>query len=330
MRTRREPKVVATRRVLGPALARIEERCRAMVWEQDDTMPRDLLLEWIKDCEGLYCVGDRIDQKLLSQAPSLRIVSHVAAGCDNIDLEACTHRGIPVGNTPTDVVDPTADLTMALLLAAERRVAQGWDMVRRGSWKSNSPLFAPGVELAGKTLGIIGMGRIGLAVAERAAAFGMRILYHNRTKKGGINERKTTYAEFDQLLGESDAISLHVPLTGETRGLISTSQLEIMKPSAILINTSRGAVVDTVALVHALENGGIAFAALDVTDPEPVWGDHPLVRLENVLVTPHIGTGTLEARSRMASTAMQNLFLGLEGKRLRFCVNSEVYARGKR
>jgi glyoxylate reductase len=267
-----------------------------------------------------------VSDALLSKAPNLKVVSNMAVGYDNVDVAAYTRHGIPVGNTPGVLTEGTADLTMALLLAAARKLPSSSKDAREGRWTTWSPTGWLGSDLYDATLGVIGMGKIGTAVAQRAAAFGMRIIYSNPSPKPEIEislmaMRKTTA----EVIAESDFLSLHCPLTPQTRGLIDAQALQAMKPTAILINAARGPVVISEDLVRALREGWIAAAALDVTDPEPLPSNHPLYSLNNCLIVPHIGSATQHTRRRMAELACDNLLAGLRGERLPHCVNPEVY-----
>jgi glyoxylate reductase len=263
---------------------------------------------------------------LLSRAPRLRVVSNMAVGVDNIDVNACTRRGIPVGHTPGVLTDGTADLTMALLLAAARRLLEANSDARRGLWTTWSPTGWLGGDLKDATLGIVGLGQIGTAVAERAKGFGMKIVFSDpKPQKRACERFDAEQLSFEDLLERSDFVSLNIPLTDETKGLINITNLRKMKPSAILVNTARGPIVDSQALLMALQEGWIAGAALDVTDPEPLPPDHPLFSLPNCLIVPHIGSATRNTRRRMAERACENLLAGLEGRRLPSCVNPEVY-----
>ncbi|HEX8206635.1 MAG TPA: D-glycerate dehydrogenase [Solirubrobacteraceae bacterium] len=284
-------RVLVTRPLPFPALQRIEEEHE--------------LTDDLAEAEGLLCLlTDRVDASLLDAAPNLRVISNYAVGADNVDLEEAARRGIAVGVTPGVLTDATADLTMALILAAARGVSEAADDVRKGKWKTWEPAGWLGLELRGATLAVVGFGRIGKAVAERAEAFGMEVLpIHRDTPLG--------YA-----LARADVISLHVPLTNSTKGMIGAAELRAMKPGAILVNTARGGLVDTDALRTALEEGHLGGAALDVTDPEPLPPDHPLLQAPNVLVVPHIGSATHAARERMAELAVENLLAGLDGRPL--------------
>lgn len=268
----------------------------------------------------------RVDEELLDAHPHTRVVSNMAVGVDNVDLDACTRRGIPVGNTPGVLTDATADLTWALLLSSARRLDEAALDAREGRWTRWTPDGWLGADLRASTLGIVGMGKIGYAVAERARGFGMRIVYASRSEHPeAASELGATRLELDELLAGSDFVSLHCPLTEQTRHLIDASALARMKPSARLINTSRGPVVDQDALIVALNEGLIAGAALDVTTPEPLPPEHPLYRARNCLVIPHIGSATHGTRRRMAQLACTNVLAALAGEPLPHCANPAVY-----
>jgi lactate dehydrogenase-like 2-hydroxyacid dehydrogenase len=290
--------------------------------------PKDVILREVADCEGLLClVTDPIDADvILAAGERLRVISQFAVGVDNIDLEAATVRGIPVGHTPGVLTDATADMAFALLMAAARRIPEGVEKVRSGGWRTWEPLGLLGAEVWGATLGIVGLGRIGTAVARRARGFAMRVLYYDSNRKLDLEaELGVEYAEMKDLLTRADFVSLHCPLLPETYHLIETRALQRMKPTAILVNTARGPVVDARALARALQQGWIAGAALDVTDPEPIPPNHPLLALPNCIVVPHIASGTVTARERMAMMAAENLLAGLRGTHLPHCANPEVY-----
>ena len=272
---------------------------------------------------------DRVYAELLDAVgPQLKVVSNYAVGFDNLDVPELTRRRIPAGNTPGVLTETTADLAFALLMAAARRIDEGSRYVRSGRWKTWGPMLLMGVDLHGATLGIVGFGRIGREMAKRAAGFGMKVLYHDvqpatRDDERALNARRV---EMDELLASSDMISLHTNLTDETRHLIDASALARMKRTAILVNTSRGPVVDQAALYEALRDGQIFAAALDVTDPEPMAPDDPLLTCENCLVVPHIASASRVTRGKMAAIAAANLLAGLRGDPLPSCVNPEVYA----
>ncbi len=323
----RRPKVLVTRRIHPDALNLLQNVADVDVWTEDRPVPREVLLQRVADVDGLYSMlTDKVDEELLERAPRLRVISNMAVGYDNIDVAACTRRGIPVGHTPGVLTDTTADLAFALILAAARRLVEAVDYVREGKWTTWSPDLFLGYDVYGATLGILGLGRIGAAVARRATGFGMRVLYHSRRRHEEVEAALgITHVDFDTLLAESDILSIHTPLTPETYHLIATDELAKMKPSAILVNTARGGVVDPDALYHALKEGLIAYAALDVTEPEPIPANHPLLSLPNCIIVPHIGSASHATRRRMALMAAENLLAGLQGERLPHCVNPEVY-----
>lgn len=299
------------------------------VWEGELPPPRDVLLQKVKGIHGLYCLlTESIDGDLLDAAgPQLKVVSQMAVGVDNIDLQACTGRRIPVGNTPGILVQATADLTLALLLGTARQLVRAAEAVKAGQWRTWVPMAFTGPDVYGSTVGIIGLGQIGLAVARRLVGFNVRLLYHSRQPTPAASEVRATYVDLDTLLAESDFITLHCPLSPETRHLINAERLRQIKPTATLINCARGDVVDQEALVEALRKGDIAYAGLDVTSPEPLPADHPLLTLPNVTVLPHIGSASITTREKMAFMAAQNLLAGLRGERLPHCVNPGVYER---
>jgi lactate dehydrogenase-like 2-hydroxyacid dehydrogenase len=284
-------------------------------------------MEKVTDIDGLYCLlTERIDAELLDAAPKLRVVSNMAVGYNNIDVDACTARGIPVGNTPGVLTDTTADCAFALLMAATRRIVEGADYVRAGRWKTWGPMLLMGQDVHGATLGIVGFGRIGQALARRARGFDMRVLYHDAYVSDVAPDLDATSVDLDTLLAESDFVSLHVPLTEETHHLIGEEELRRLKPTAVLVNTARGEVVDPDALYQALWDGEIAYAALDVTEPEPIPADHPLLSLSNCIVVPHIASASVATRTKMAVIAAENLLAGLRGELLPHCVNPQVQA----
>jgi len=311
------PRVFVARRIPEDGLAPITASCDADIWPDELPPPRDELLRRVAGCDGiLTLLTDRVDDELLDAAgPALKVVSNYAVGYDNIDVPACARRGVAVGNTPGVLTETTADLAWALLMAAGRRVAEGSRYVRDGRWKTWGPLLLLGPDIHGAVLGIVGFGRIGQAVARRAQGFGMEVLYHDvaRLPDDVTGPLGATYAPLDELLARSDFVSLHVNLTDETRHLINPRTLGAMKPTAVLVNTSRGPVVDQAALASALRDGVIWAAALDVTDPEPIPMDDPLVGLDNCLIVPHIASATRATRGRMAEMAAANLLAGVRG-----------------
>jgi len=323
------PRVFVARRIPDEGLDPIAKQCEMDLWPEELPPPRDELLRRVSGSDGLLSLlTDRVDDELLDAAgPQLRVVSNYAVGFDNIDVAACTRRGIPAGNTPGVLTETTADLAFALLMAAARRLDEGSRYVRDDRWRTWGPLLLLGVDVHGATLGVVGFGRIGREIAKRAAGFGMRVLYHD-VQPASVDEERTlnaTRVELDQLLAESDFVSLHVNLTDETHHLIDADALRRMKPTAVLVNTSRGPVVDQAALFSALREGGIFAAALDVTDPEPMRADDPLLSLDNCLVVPHIASASRVTRGKMAAIAAANLLAGLAGERLPHPVNPEVY-----
>jgi glyoxylate reductase len=305
-----------TRRLPGTALDRLAAAHEVDVWpERLPPRPEELRAR-AAECEGLLTMlSDRVDAELIDGAPRLRAVSNYAVGVDNVDLEAAVRRGIPVGNTPDVLTEATADLAVALMLGIARRLAEGDRMVRAGQWLTWDPGLMLGRDLHDATVGIVGFGRIGRAVARRVEGFGCRVLHSSSS--GGV--------PLPDLLERSDFVTLHCPLTPRTRGLIGDEALERMKPTAYLVNTARGEIVETAALVRALHAGSIAGAALDVTDPEPLPRGHVLLDAPNVLVVPHVGSATYAAREAMADMAVDNLMAALEGGRMPHVSNPEVY-----
>jgi glyoxylate reductase len=305
----------------------LENHCRIVIGPKDANELSAHLEIFLPDAEGLFTLLTiNVNEALLSKAPKLKVVSNMAVGFDNVDVDACTQRGIPVGNTPGVLTDGTADLTMAIMLAAARRIIEANLDARQGRWQTWSPTGWLGKDLRGATLGIIGMGQIGTAVAERATGFGMKILISDPDPNlEKVEKLLAKHVPLETLLQDSDFISLHIPLTPETHHLIKEDTLKRMKPTSLLINTSRGPIVDSNALIKALEAGWIAGVALDVTDPEPLPQNHRLFELPNCLIVPHIGSATWNTRCRMAERACENLIAGLEGRHLPYCVNPEVY-----
>lgn len=314
-----KPRVLVSRRIPDAGLSRVQATLDADIWPDLMPPPYEVLLEKTRGVDGLLCtLNDRIDAHLMDSAgPQLKVISQMAVGYDNIDVRAARERGIKIGNTPGVLTDATADLAFALLLAAARRLVEGVEYIRSSQWITWDPRALLGGDLVGSTLGIIGLGRIGQAVARRAAGFEMRLLAHSpRCAPDEAARVKAQLVSLDELLRQSDYVSIHVPLKPETRHLIGQPQLALMKPSAILINTARGPIVDQAALVAALQQGVIRGAALDVTDPEPIPLDNPLLSLPNVIVVPHIGSASIRTRDRMALMAAENLIAGVTGQPL--------------
>ena len=322
------PKVFVTRLMDGEALDTIAGETDMEVWPEEHPPSPQLLREKLRDVDGVLTnIMDRVDGALLDAAPRLKVVSQLAVGVDNVDVKEATRRGILVGYTPGVLSEATADLAFALLMAAARRVVEADRWVRAGGWKlAFHPQRWLGADISGSTIGIVGMGKIGLEMAKRALGFDMEVLYHSRTRKEREERRLgMKYLDLPSLLESSDYVSLHVPLTPETHHLIGERELAAMKPSAILVSASRGPVVDPTALYRALKEGWIGAAALDVTDPEPILAADPLLTLDNLIVTPHIGSAGVGSRKAMCMLAARNLLAGVKGDRLLHCFNPEVY-----
>lgn len=322
-------RVFVTRRIPDAGLRLVVDATDADLWDQELPPPRDELLRRVAGVEGLLSLlTDRVDDELLDAAgPGLKVVSNFAVGFDNVDVPACTRRGIPVGNTPGVLTETTADLAFALLMAVARRLTEGYDHVRQDRWQTWGPMLLLGRDVHGATLGIIGFGRIGREMAKRAGGFGMRVLYHDVDRASPQDEAAlgAEGVELERLLSESDFISLHTNLTPETEHMLDAAAFARMKRGAIVINTSRGPVIDHDALHGALRSGHLGGAGLDVTEPEPMRADHPLLSLPNCLVVPHIASASVATRDRMAEMAAANLLAGLRGERLPNPVNPELY-----
>lgn len=319
-----QPKIFITRVIPDPGLGLVKEHFLPEIWPHDLPPARSDLLKSVRGADGLLCLlTDRIDSELMDAAGrQLKVISSMSVGVDHIDVAAATARGIPVGNTPGVLTDATADQAFALLLAAARRITEGERFLRAGKWVTWIPSLLLGADLSGATLGIVGFGRIGQAIGKRAQGFDMRVIYHSPNANPAYGAQPV---DLDTLLRESDFVSVNVPLKDETRHLVNAEFLAKMKPSAILINTARGGVLDQNALYAALKSRQIFSAALDVTDPEPLPMDCPLLELENCIIVPHLGSATHKTRGLMSLLAAQNLVAGLKGERLPNCVNPEVY-----
>jgi glyoxylate reductase len=320
-----KPRVFVTREIPAAGLDRVIAACDADVWRDLLPPPQDVLVARARDCEGLLTLlTDRIDADLLAACPRLRVVSNYAVGFNNIDVVAAAARGIRVGNTPGVLTDATADLAVALLLAAARRVVEGHAYALGGKWRTWEPLGHVGQDLAGRTLGVVGMGRIGAAVARRLhRGWDMTVLYCDPARnEAAEREFGAERVELDALLERSDFVSVHANLTDATRGMFGAAAFRRMKRTAVFVNTSRGPLVDERALADALRSGTIFAAGLDVTDPEPPLPDNPLLRLPNCVIAPHIASATVATRNAMAEIAADNLLLGLAGKPLRHPVGA--------
>lgn len=321
---------IAVSRVIPEAgLDLLRQAGDVAVWEGELPPSREELVRLAEGADGLLTLlTERVDGDLLDRLPSVRVVSNMAVGFDNIDVAACTARGVAVCTTPDVLTETTADLAFGLLLAVARRIPEGHNAVLAGAWRTWEPMGYLGPDVHGATLGIIGLGRIGQAVARRARGFDMRILYHAPRRRPEVEEELgAEWRELDALLAESDFVSLHVPLTEQTRGMIGREQLQRMRRGAVLINTARGPVVQTDALLEALEQGWIWAAGLDVTDPEPLPAEHPLLRHPRIVVTPHIASASFTTRDRMAELAARNLLAVLRGETPPRCLNPEVLNR---
>ncbi len=320
-------KVLVTGKLPDATMSDLRREHDVVVNQLDVPMLREKVIEQVRDKEGLLCtITDRIDDELMEQAPNLRMIANYGVGYDNIDLASATARGIWVSNTPGVLTDATADVTLALILSVARRVVEGDAIVREGRFHRWAPMLFLGTEVTGKTLGIVGLGQIGKAVACRAHGFSMRILYHNRSRIS-VNEEKAlnaTYVDLKALLSESDFVSLHVSLNEQSRHLIGPAELRLMKPTSYLVNVSRGPVVDEAALVAALQEGRIAGAGLDVYENEPELAPG-LLDLSNVVLLPHIGSATVETRTKMAALAAENLLQGLKGRTPPNCLNGGLW-----
>src|SRR5438046_3756122 len=320
------PKVLATHRLFDAARKTLQDNCDVEYWEKSGRPPREEVLRRVKDKEGLICLlTEKVDDELLQAAPKLRIAANVAVGYDNLDIPACTKRGVIATNTPGVLDETTADFAWTLLMAVARRLVEGDTYARNGHWKGWNLDQMCGTDVWGKTLVIVGFGRIGRAVARRAAGFKMRILY-NATKRATVEVEKEVSAEYrdlNSLLAESDFVTLHVPLNSETRGLLDAPKFYRMKPTAFVVNTARGPVIDEAALVHALESGKIAGAALDVFEQEPFI--HPGLKRANVVMAPHMGSASVETRSKMAAMAAHNVAAFFRGQRPPNMLNPEAF-----
>ncbi len=310
------PKVYLTRRLPDQARAIVAAECDMTEWgDEHQPVPRDELLRSVADVDGvLALLTERIDQQFLESAPRCRVVANMAVGYDNADVPALTSRGVLLTNTPDVLTETTADLVWALMLATARRIVEGAETIKAGGWTTWSPMFMTGYDVYGATLGIVGAGRIGSAVARRAQGFHMPLLYHNRRPSAALEqETGALYRGLDDLLREADFVVSLVPLGDESRGMFGAREFALMKPTAIFVNASRGAVVNEAELVEALKRGRPWAAGLDVFEREPIGADHPLARVPNATIVPHIGSATVRTRTAMATTAARNLVAALTG-----------------
>jgi glyoxylate reductase len=324
------PRVFVTRRIPEAGLAKVQAACEAVVWSEPLPPPYDILKQSVEGCDGLLSLlTDRIDAELLAAAPKLKVVSNYAVGYNNIDLAAATAHGICVGNTPDVLTDATADMAFCLLIAAARRLVEGHQFTLSGQWKTWEPLGHIGLDLVGRTVGILGMGRIGSALAKRCrGGWDMQVLYHDvRRNEKAENDWGANYVALETLLKESDFLSVHTDLNPTTKGLFNRETFAKMKRTAVFINTARGAIHNQKDLAEALRQGLIFAAGLDVTDPEPPMLDDPLLQLPQAIVVPHIASATVQTRNAMAEIAADNLIAGVTGQPLRAWVNPEVAQR---
>jgi lactate dehydrogenase-like 2-hydroxyacid dehydrogenase len=329
MNDRSRPRVFVSRIIPDEGLGLVTAQTDADIWQDELPPPRDELLRRVTGVDGfLALLTDRVDDELLDRAgPQLKVVSNYAVGFDNIDVPACTRRGVAVGNTAGVLTETTADAAFALLMAAARRLPEAYDYVRQGRWKTWGPMLLLGPDIHHATLGILGFGRIGREVAKRGRGFDMNILYYDvypapPEEEARLDARR---ASLDEVLAQSDFITLHVNLTPETHHMMNRQTFAKMKRTAVLVNASRGPVVDPDALYDALRDGVIAAAALDVTEPEPIGADHKLLTLPNCLIVPHIASGSIATRGEMARIAAENLLSGLQRRPLPSWVNPDVY-----
>lgn len=305
--------VIASGKMRDVAYEKLSSAVNLLAWQRGGRVPAEQFDQWLAQADALYSAANiKIDEKLLAKAPKLKVIAQASVGYDNIDVAACAKRGIAVGNTPGVLVDAVADLAYGLVIDSARHITRGNEHVRSGKWGERKGLGF-GTDLAGKTMGILGMGDIGSAIVPRAKASKMNVIYHNRHQREDDADLGVAYVSMDELLAQADFLVITVNLNPSTKGIINAAALEKMKPTAALINVARGEIVDTDALYEALASGGLAYVAMDVTDPEPLPGDHKLLTLPNVTVTPHIATSTVETRDAMALLTADNIIAGLSG-----------------
>ncbi len=323
-----KPRVFIARLIAQEALDMIAQVTEMEVWPQELPPSYEVLREKVQDVDGLLpLLTDRIDAPLMEAASKLKVISNLAVGYDNIDIPEATRRGIVVGNTPGVLTETTADLAFALLMTAARRVVEADNHTRKGLWKTWSPMILLGQDVHHATLGIVGLGRIGAEITKRAKGFNMRVLYYDTRRLSRTKERQLGVeyvSELGELLSSADFISVHIPLTPQTRHLIGAAEFALMKPTAVFVNTSRGPVVDQKALYEALKSGQIFTAGIDVTEVEPISPDDPLLTLDNVIITPHIASASFATRKKMTLMAAENLLAGLRGEVPPNCVNPKA------
>lgn len=308
--------VVATGKMRQVAFEKLSQEVNLLDWQQGGRMPKEVLEERLTQADAIFSAGNnRIDAAFLEKAPKVKVIAQAAVGYDNVDIKAVAAKGIRFGNTPGVLVEAVADTAYALLLDCARHITQAFEHVKSGQWGQKKP-FRMGSDLANKTLGIVGLGDIGSAIARRAQASCMKVIYHNRHRRADEAALGVTYAEFEELLAKSDFIVISCTLNPSTKGLFNKEAFAKMKEGAALVNISRGMVVDSEALYEALKSGKLSHAGLDVTDPEPLPGDHPLLTLPNITVTPHMASATHETRDAMALLTVDNILAGLAGQEM--------------
>ncbi|SFM18953.1 2-hydroxyacid dehydrogenase [Salibacterium qingdaonense] len=311
-----KPKIYITRKLPDQITQKLKEYCEVDMWEEEDTsVPREVLEKKITEVDGLYCLlTETIDHHLINKTSKLKVISNMAVGYNNIDIEAANKKGIMVTNTPGILTETTADLTFSLLMVTARRVVEATNFIKEGNWQTWSPMLLTGQDVYGATMGIIGMGRIGEAVARRAKGFNMNVYYYNRTRKPDLEEElQLFYVDKETLLKNSDFVCVLTPYSAETSNLIDTFEFQLMKETSILVNTSRGGIVNEDALYKALVDGEIWGAGLDVFEEEPLSKDNPLLSLPNLVALPHIGSASKKTRLKMADMAADQLIQGLQG-----------------
>lgn len=322
-----KPRVFLTRRIPEEGIRRLQDKFELKIWPEEGPPPRNVLFKEIKDIDALITtVSDKIDGELISSARVLKVIAQYAVGIDNIDIEAATKQGVYVTNTPGVLTETTADTAWALLMAVSRRIVEADNYIRDGKWKAGwAPLMFLGRDVYGKTLGIVGLGRIGASIARRAIGFNMKVLYYDIVRRIDIEtELGIEFADFNRILEESDFVTIHAPLTEETRKLFGEREFKTMKRTAYLVNAARGTIVDESALTKALQEGWIAGAALDVFEEEPISPENPLLKLGNVILVPHIGSASVETRAKMAIMVVENLLRFFKGETPPNLVNPEV------